>query len=364
MTELRVVLACDWFIRYTVGLAGGLRATGAQPLLVTRAHDREFGLVSGAMRAYVVDALGHDVPHLRLGGRVRQPRAALELARIRHAVHRLSPDVVHLQDSLVNDPRLLIAAGARPGRYALTVHDLARHPGDQPANARQRALWRALVRGAGLIFVHGETLRERLIAEQRPRATVVVVPQGSDPPAAEPLPERPSLLLFGRLSFYKGVDTLLDAMPLVWEQAPEVRLTIAGEGDVAPHPTLSDERVAVQAGHVPDARVPALFAAATGVVLPYREASQSAVAALAKRHGRGLIVTDVGALAEAAQDGAARVVPPEDPRALAHAILAVIQSPGEAERMSRAAIAAVRDELSWERVASSTLDAYRRVILR
>lgn len=364
MTDLRVVLACDWHVRYTVGLASGLRATGAHPVLVTRSHDREFGSVSGAMRAYVVETLGHDVPHLRLGGRVREPRPALELARIRRAVHRLSPDVVHLQDSLVNDPRLLVAAGARPGRYALTLHDLARHPGDRPANARQRALWRALVRAAGLIFVHGEGVRERLIAEQRPRATVVVVPHGSGAPRAEPLPERPSLLLFGRLSYYKGVDTLLDAMPLVWEQAPEVGLTIAGEGEVAPHPALSDERVAVAAGHVSDARVPELFAAATGVVLPYREASQSGVAALAKRHGRGLIVTDVGALAEAARDGSARVVPPEDPRALARAILELVQSPGEAQRMSRAAIAAVRDELSWERVAASTLEAYRQVILR
>jgi glycosyltransferase involved in cell wall biosynthesis len=364
MTDLRVVLACDWFVRYTVGLAGGLRAAGARPVLVTRSHDREFGAASGAMRAYVVEAVGHDVPHLRLGGRVREPRAALELARIRRAVHRFAPDVVHLQDSVINDPRLLVAAGALPGRYALTVHDLARHPGDRPANARQRALWRGLVRGAGLIFVHGEGLRERLVAEQRPRAAVVVVPQGSDAPAVEPLPERPSLLLFGRLSFYKGVDTLLDAMPLVWEQAPDIRLTISGEGELAPHPALSDERVGVQAGYVPDARVPQLFAAATCVVLPYREASQSAVAALAKRHGRGLIVTDVGALAEAARDGAARVVPPEDPSALARAILEVVRSPETAQRMSCAAIAAVRGELSWERVGASTLEAYRRVILR
>jgi glycosyltransferase involved in cell wall biosynthesis len=360
---LRVLLACDWFVRYTVGLADGLRANGAHPILLTRSHEREFGSVPGAMRAYVGDALGEAVPHLRLGGRVRDPGAARELARVRRAVHRFAPHVVHLQDSLANDPRLFLASGARPGRYALTVHDLERHPGDRPANRRQRALWRWLVTGAGLIFVHGETLRERLIAEQRPRATVVAVPQGSGEPAPAPLPERPSLLLFGRLSWYKGIDTLLDAMPLVWEHAPEVRLTIAGEGEVARRPALEDERVVLRQGHVPDAVVPELFAAATCVVLPYREASQSAVAALAKRHGRGLIVTDVGALAEAAGDGSARVVPPEDPRALARAVLDVVAAPEVAANLGRAAIAAVRDELSWQRVAGTTLHAYRRVLL-
>jgi glycosyltransferase involved in cell wall biosynthesis len=360
----RVLLSCDWFVRYTVGLAGGLRAIGAQPVLLTRSHDREFGSVPGAMRAYVDEALGGDVPHMRLGGRVRDPRSALELARARRSVHRFSPHVVHLQDSLANDPRLFVATGAWPRRYALTVHDVERHPGDRPANLRQRELWRAFVRGAGLIFVHGEELRERLIAQHRPRATVVVVPQGSDEASAAPLPERPSLLLFGRLSWYKGVDTLLDAMPLVWEHAPDVRLTIAGEGEVARRPALSDERVVLRSGHVPDADVPELFAAATCVVLPYREASQSAVAALAKRHGRGLIVTDVGALAEAVRDGTGCVVAPEDPAALARAILRVVGSPEVPASMSSAAIAAVRDELSWERVGGATLEAYRRVLIR
>jgi glycosyltransferase involved in cell wall biosynthesis len=356
---LSVLLACDWFVRYTVGLAGGLRACGARPLLLTRSHDREFGSLPGAMRAYVDDALAPDVPRLRLGGRVRDPRAVRELVRLRRAIGRASPHVVHLQDSVVNDPRLLFAAGARPGAYALTVHDLERHPGDRPANRRQTELRRRLVRGAGLIFVHGDVLRERLIAEQRPRGAVVVVPQGADPPAAAPLPASPSLLLFGRLSRYKGIDTLLDAMPLVWREAPDTRLTIAGAGEVADHPALADERVLLRTGYVPDARVPELFAAATCVVLPYREASQSGVASLARQHGRGLIVTNVGALAEAARDGAARVVEPDEPEALARAIVDVVAGEGVAARMSGAAIAAVRQGLSWESVARATLDAYR-----
>ena len=118
----------------------------------------------------------------------------------------------------------------------------------------------------------------------------------------------------------------------------------------------------LRTGYVPDARVPELFAAATCVVLPYREASQSAVASLAKRHGRGLVVTNVGALAEAARDGAARVVEPDDPEALARAIVDVVAGEGVAARMSGAAIAAVRQDLSWQSVARATLDAYRLLL--
>jgi glycosyltransferase involved in cell wall biosynthesis len=153
---------------------------------------------------------------------------------------------------------------------------------------------------------------------------------------------------------------LLDAMPLVWHGVPGARLTIAGAGAIAPHPVLGDPRVDVRNAYVPDADLPRLFAGATCVVLPYREASQSAVAATAKRFGRGLVVTDVGGLADAADDGAARVVAPEDPAALAGAVLEVLDSRGLAEAMSRAAAAAALGGSSWSHVAALTLDAYRR----
>jgi glycosyltransferase involved in cell wall biosynthesis len=230
-------------------------------------------------------------------------------------------------------------------------------------SAAHRWLRETLIAHAGLVFVHAETLRRRLIAEHRPTAPVVVVPLGSELPEVRPLPRDPSLLLFGRMSRYKGLDTLLDAMPLVWQAAPGARLTVAGAGAIAPHPVLGDPRVDVRNTYVPEADLPALFAAATCVVLPYREASQSAVAAAAKRFGRGLVVTDVGGLADAADGGLARVVAPEDPDALAGAVLEVLRTPGLAHAMSRAAAAAAREGSSWSRVGALTLDAYRRHLL-
>jgi glycosyltransferase involved in cell wall biosynthesis len=357
---MKVLLGCDWFVRYTAGLASGLADHDADVALLTRTHDKEFGFAPGAMASYVADRLGRDARHLRLPGRVRDPLALAGVARLRRDVRGLAPDVVHLQDSVVNDPRLLVVAGARRRRYALTVHDLERHPGDPAVGRRQQVLWRACIGGAGLLFVHAEPLRERLLAQHRPSAPVVVVPHGVDAPRMRPLPPGPSLLLFGRMSSYKGLDTLLDAMPSVWARMPDARLTVAGEGAVEDHPALADRRVVLRNEFVPDAEVPELFAAATCVVLPYREASQSGVVAAAKRFGRGLVVTDVGGLAEAARDGAARVVPPADPGALADAVLDVLCTPGLAKRMGDAAAAAGQGASSWSRVGALTLDAYGR----
>ena len=69
--------------------------------------------------------------------------------------------VVHLQESIGNDLRLLLAA-ARPrrGRFALTVHDPVHHPGDRTTRTGPPDRANCCAARAGLIFVHGEALRK------------------------------------------------------------------------------------------------------------------------------------------------------------------------------------------------------------
>lgn len=121
---------------------------------------------------------------------------------------------------------------------------------------------------------------------------------------ALPLRKEPSLLFFGRLSWYKGVDVLLDAMQLLWRRTPEARVVIATGGELPEHQVLADPHILVRHPHVPEADVPALFGDARCVVLPYREASQSGVGARAKGFGRPLVVSDVGDLPDSRRTGA------------------------------------------------------------
>jgi glycosyltransferase involved in cell wall biosynthesis len=314
------------------------------------------------MRAFVAEALAGRAKHLELGGRVRDPRRLGDVFRLRAECRRFDPEVVHIQDSLPHDMRLALVAGLTRHRYALTVHDPAPHPGDPQPSARIRFLRRTLRRRASLLFAHSEAMARELRELGDARGPIEVVPHGLGPVAATPLPERPSLLFFGRISHYKGVDTLLDAMPLVWERLPDLTLTVAGEGQLPEHPDLADRRLTLRLEHVPEADVPALFAAATCVVLPYRQASQSGVGSEAKRFGRPLVATEVGGLPELVAPGCGRLVPPEDPRALAEAILEVVGTPGLAAAMGRSAAESAPDA-GWEGIAAKTLDAYRRVLL-
>jgi len=108
-----------------------------------------------------------------------------------------------------------------------------------------------------------------------------------------------------------------------------VRLVIAGEfyDDKSFYEALIEKHqlgpyLHLHDGYVSDEDVAAYFSAADVVVQPYVSATQSGVAKIAYHFERPLIMTDVGGLAEMMPDGeAGLVVPPEDPAALAEAVL-------------------------------------------
>ncbi|CAJ59910.1 MULTISPECIES: glycosyltransferase family 4 protein [Frankia] len=142
--------------------------------------------------------------------------------------------------------------------------------------------------------------------------------------AADDRPRR-SLLFFGLVRPYKGLDVLLRALA---RGPADVRLTVAGEfwGDAAQTTRLIAElgltgRVDVRAGYVDAAEVPGLFAGADALVLPYRAGTASQNVDLAHLHGLPVIATTVGTLAAAVRDGVdGLLVPPDDVDALAAAL--------------------------------------------
>lgn len=139
----------------------------------------------------------------------------------------------------------------------------------------------------------------------------------------------PVLLFFGFIRRYKGLQVLLDAMPQIVRALPEAQLVVAGEfyEDEEPYRRRIAElgieaHVRICSDYIPNDEVARYFSAADVVVQPYVSATQSGVAQIAYQFDRPLVVTDVGGLAEIVPDGrAGLVVPPEDPAALAGAVV-------------------------------------------
>ena len=94
-------------------------------------------------------------------------------------------------------------------------------------------------------------------------------------------------------------------------------------------------------------------------MLPYTDATQSGVAAMAFGFGRPAIVTNVGGLPDVICDGYnGLLVPPKDAGALAEAMSRLIVNDDLRNRLTAGASDYGSTELSWEFVARQTSAAW------
>lgn len=143
----------------------------------------------------------------------------------------------------------------------------------------------------------------------------------------------PVLLFFGFVREYKGLHVLLEALPAITEQLPDVQLIIAGEpyDDPDQYHRLIDshdlgDRLHWHEQYIPSDEVSTYFSAADLVVQPYVSATQSGVAQIATHFEVPMVVTDVGGLADVVpHEEAGFVVPPEDPLALSSSVVRFFQ---------------------------------------
>ncbi len=172
----------------------------------------------------------------------------------------------------------------------------------------------------------------------------------------------PVLLFFGYVRRYKGLDTMLRAMPAILQREPALRLVVAGHfhESAASYRTLIaqlgiDGSVDLYPGYVSSERTALFFAAADAVVLPYRSATQSGVVQLAYGHGLPVIVTPAGALPEMVCHGKTGWVARDCSAAgFAEAVGDFFDCRQNVELEAiRAAIEAFNSDLSWEAFAEA-----------
>lgn len=136
-----------------------------------------------------------------------------------------------------------------------------------------------------------------------------------------------TILFFGLVRRYKGLEVLLRALPTVLANV-ECKLKIAGEfyDEYDRYERLVTllglrESVSIDNRYIPNEEVANIFQQADVLVLPYLSASQSAVAQIARACGLPIIASNVGGLVEVVVDGVnGLLVPAGDPAALAGAL--------------------------------------------
>jgi glycosyltransferase involved in cell wall biosynthesis len=118
-------------------------------------------------------------------------------------------------------------------------------------------------------------------------------------------PTNQYILLFGRLSYYKGLDILLDAIPYVIKQYPDIKILIAGRlesGYILPD-SVYTQQVEFISNYLSVNDLKDLIRHAKFVVCPYRDATQSGVLMTALAMHKCVVATNVGSFPEYIQHG-------------------------------------------------------------
>lgn len=138
--------------------------------------------------------------------------------------------------------------------------------------------------------------------------------------------DKKTLLFFGLIRAYKGLDLLIEAMNLLDDS---YQLIIAGEsyGSFTSYNQLIElsknkNNIKVWNQYIPDEEVTDFFSATDVLILPYRSATQSGVVAIAYQMGTPIVSTDVGSLGDTVRDSKIGIVATDTtPESIAQAII-------------------------------------------
>jgi glycosyltransferase involved in cell wall biosynthesis len=178
--------------------------------------------------------------------------------------------------------------------------------------------------------------------------------------------ERPFLFV-GRLVDQKGVPYLLEAIGLVVREHPSAHFVIVGDGPLmAPSMRrcagLGLEESVTFAGRLPLEDLVAAYSCASAVVAPSLWEGMPLVVLEANACGAPVVGSDIPGIRGLVEPGGTGLlVPPRRPDELARAVGSLIESPGDARRMSAAALAKARREFDLSKQVEATIGVYERL---
>jgi glycosyltransferase involved in cell wall biosynthesis len=294
-----------------------------------------------------------------------------DLKNTQRVICDLQPDVVHLTGPHLWNAPLLWALRRAGIPTVHTVHDFDPHSGT--LYGRLLHIWNWMVfRLADHVLVHGARYRQRLLSMGLPPERVTMTPllhlflgYGNTDVVRELANDvvyQPWALFFGRLARYKGVGRLLAACARGdGSKGDGPRLVVAGPGSLEalwmePLPP----RVQVRNRLIDDEEALDLFRSCGLLVLPYVDATQSALVAAAYFFRKPVVATRTGALPEYVQAGhTGWLIEPDDVAGLRACLAEALSDPARLARMGAAGRAQYD---AWRHLERETLlRMYERV---
>lgn len=303
------------------------------------------------------------------------------LQAVRRQLRRRRFDLVHAHWIVPNG----VAAAAAGGRVPLAV---GLHGSDvflaEKSGVRQAARW-ALGRTRLLTGCSPE-LVNRVRALGFPAERSRVIPYGVDVQAFSPAPSRrevwrwflgipeeaPLLLGVGRMATKKGFQVLIEILPSLMAQVPDLRVVLAGGGDLLDRFKQSAAPWADRVffpGSVLRDTLPDLYRAADVFTLPAVHDGKGNVDGLpnvileAMASGLPVVASGISGIPLAVEnERTGLLVPEQSPAELLVALRRLLTNPGEARGMGERGRRKAEAELTWDAVAARYREGYVAVL--
>jgi len=181
-------------------------------------------------------------------------------------------------------------------------------------------------------------------------------------------PDRPRIIFVGNFYKNKGVEYLIQSMPVVLKNYPDCELIVLGARPGSKDPVTYNNVIAL-AGvkksvkikvKVAHETLPLWLHASDLLVLPSIQEGFGIVLAEALSCGRPVVATKSGGPEDIVEEGLGILVPPEDYEALGAGILEVLDGKGIAN--THAMVESVKSRFSYPIVIQKIMDVYADVL--
>ena len=177
-------------------------------------------------------------------------------------------------------------------------------------------------------------------------------------------PLSPVALFCGRMSVQKGPDLLVEAVPMILKNRPDMKFVFMGEGDMRSACERRARELNVEyacrfLGYSSTPTKEELMNACDLICIPSRNEPFGVVVLEAWDACKPVVATEAVSIIKNFEDGLIAYIQPES---IAWCINRLLQNPEEMEKLGRAGHSRIETEFSWDRIAKRTEEVYNQAL--
>jgi alpha-maltose-1-phosphate synthase len=285
-------------------------------------------------------------------------------------INEINPDIIHLTTPVIPPLSIYISHFGLDNKYPIiyTKHGIFSNSGFKEKVFEEYILgyFEKILKFKKIVVHTSNDKKELVNIKKYDEKDIVIIPHGIytffRKCEVKSLEEKNCILFFGNIREYKGLRYLIEAVPIILREVPDLKVIIAGEGDISEFSSniKNNENVfEIHNEFISDEKVAELFQRSSAVIMPYIKMSgQSGILNVALAFNKPMIASDVGSIKDIVINGVTGfLIPPKDTCALARATISILKNSQLRQEMEMNLKLKFQD-LSWDNIAKKHIELF------